>query len=165
MKPYLLALEIHPVEQGKTYEQLPLHCTLIHWFWLSSIESTVRSIHQLLKNQDVPQLSIGEEAQFTGVTNSGPISVVVNKVKRTAVITELHEAVVKILEDAKVEYSMPQYIHSGYVPHVTHQKDGRLTKGDAVKVSSLYLAQADDPAYGNDRTIVHKFYFRNEGEK
>jgi hypothetical protein len=34
MKALLLALEIEPVEAGGIYDSLPLHCTLVHWFWV-----------------------------------------------------------------------------------------------------------------------------------
>lgn len=164
MEAYLLALELHPIKEGKTYEGLPLHCTLVHWFWLNSTKSVKESMSQALENQEAPLLYIEGEEQFTGMTNSGPVPVRVNKVKRTPEITNLHEKIVKILDTAGATYSMPQYIHSGYVPHVTHQNEGRLKQGDIVQVASLYLARADDPAYGNDRTVVSRFTFQRKGE-
>lgn len=30
---YLFALEVSPMNVGDTYEELPLHCTLMHRFW------------------------------------------------------------------------------------------------------------------------------------
>lgn len=164
MKAYLLALEIYPIELDKTYDGLPPHCTLVHWFWLTSPKDTIESIRQVLKHQKAPLLYVNEEEYFTGMAKSGPVPVLVNKVKRTPAITHLHEEIVKILDSAGAKYSMPQYIHSGYVPHVTHQKEGSLTRGDAVRAASLYLVRADDPAYGNTRTVVAKFIFQDEGE-
>lgn len=164
MKAYLLALEINPVEEGEAYEGLPLHCTLVHWFWLDSIEGFMEPIHQALEHQEAPLLYIEKEDQFIGMTKNGPVPVQVNKVKRTRAISTLHEKIVQILDAMGAKYSMPQYIHSGYVPHVTHQREGRLKQGDIVQVSSLYLAQADYVAYGNDRTVICKFTFKRKEE-
>ena len=163
MTAYLLALEIHPIKVGKTYEGLPLHCTLVHWFYLDSIKEIVRPIRQLLEKEEGPVLHIDGEEEFTGMTNDGPVPVLVNKVKRTPDISHLHEEILKILDTAEAKYSMPQYVHAGYEPHVTHQQEGRLERGDAVRVKSLYVAQADDPAYGNNRTVIFKFDFQDKG--
>jgi hypothetical protein len=164
MKAYLLALEIQPVKTGNSYEGLPLHCTLVHWFWLDSVQSMTESIIQLIKHYEAPLLHVGNEEQFTGMTNNGPIPVTVNKIKKTSIIEDLHEKIAGILDAEGVEYSMPQYIHAGYVPHVTHQKDSKLTQRDVVRATSLYLAQADDPAYVNDRMIIAKFDFKDTKE-
>lgn len=164
MEAYLLALEVRPIQEGKTYEALPLHCTLVHWFWLNSTKSVIESICQALAHQESPLLYIEGEQQFTGMTKNGPVPVLVNKVKRTPEISAMHEEIVEILDAAGANYSMPQYIHSGYVPHVTHQIEGRLKQGDIVRAVSLYLVRADDPAYGNDRTVISRFTFQRKGE-
>lgn len=162
MKAYLVALEIHLAEAGKTYQGLPLHCTLVHWFWLPSRQPVLEALEILAKHQDEIIVHIEDEAQFTGMTKTGPIPVSVNKVKKTPPIADLHEQIVTLLDEAGANYSMPQYIHSGYAPHVTHQKDGRLNENDSVRVKALYIAEAASPEYGNDRTVVARFSFRNK---
>ena len=36
MQAYLLVIEVEPVSVGGDYPMLPLHCTLVHWFWAST---------------------------------------------------------------------------------------------------------------------------------
>ncbi len=161
MKAYLLALEIEPVEVDKTYTGLPLHCTLVHWFWIAGINDLLMDIQSLIETREAPKLLIEGEDEFTGVTKDGPIAVKVNKVTRTAEIINLHEEITNLLEANGVWYSMSQYIHDGYVPHVTHQKVVRVRANDVLRVRSLYLADADAPEYGNERRIIHKFNFQS----
>ena len=162
MKAYLLALEINPVEVGKVYTGLPLHCTLAHWFWVDELSDLLIQIQSLVQSREAPKLLIQNEEQFTGVTKDGPIAVRVNKVKKTPDVISLHEDVASLLEENGVTYSMPQYIHNGYVPHVTHQESSRVHEGDMVLIRSLYLADADAPEYGNERQIIHKFSFKHD---
>jgi len=160
MKAYLLALEIQEVEVGRLYSSLPLHCTLVHWFWTDDSKKLLTVIESILETLPAPTLFVEGEEEFTGNTKSGPIGVKVNKVTKTQRLATLHETIAILLEEAGVIYVMPQYIHEGYVPHVTHQQEARLNKGDKAQVSSVYLVDADAPEYGNERKVIHKFNFK-----
>ncbi len=162
MKSYLVALEITSVEIGKTYNGLPLHCTLVNWFQTNKIEYLITDIQKLLESQPPVLLKVGNEDQFTGMTSSGPIPVRVNKVQKTRAIKKLHDEIVAMLKAYDVDFVAPQYLNEGYVPHITHQEDGRAQQGDAIGVDSLFVAEADDAAYGNPRKII---YTGNFGEK
>jgi hypothetical protein len=91
------------------------------------------------------------------MTKNGPIPVRVNTVAKTAAIDMLHERITKMFESMGVQYSAPQYIHSGYVPHVTHHKGSRLNENDTVTTAVLYLVEASAPEYGNERKVIHRF--------
>jgi len=160
MKAYLLALEIQDVEVGRVYSALPLHCTLVHWFWVDDSAKLLTAIQSIIETLPVQTLFVEDEEEFTGITKSGPIGVKVNKVMKTSGLAALHDAIATFLEEAGVTYVMPQYIHDGYIPHVTHQHSGRLNKGDKVQVSSVYLVDADAPEYGNERIVIRKFNFK-----
>ena len=162
MKAYLLALEIAPIAIGKTYESLPLHCTLMHWFRIDAIDDFIQQVHVLVGTKAAPELHIEEPDDFTGITKTGVISVKVNKVRKTDELNDLHEAIATIAESLGVEYVMPQYIHTGYVPHVTHQGADQLSSGDEVRVTSLYIAEAASPEYGYTRRVVCRFTFKDE---
>lgn len=162
MKAYLLALEIAPIVIDKTYESLPLHCTLMHWFRIDAIDDFIQQVNVLVGAKTAPELHIGEPDDFTGITKTGVISVKVNKVRKTDELNDLHETIATIAESLGVEYVMPQYIHAGYVPHVTHQGADQLSYGDEVQATSLYVAEADSPEYGYPRRVVRRFTFKDE---
>lgn len=160
MKAYLIALEITPVEIGKTYDGLPLHCTLVHWFRTSKIKYIIADVQKLLESQPLAQLVVEDQDQFTGMTSTGPIPVKVNKVRKTPAIKKLHDAVVDILNDYDTEFLMPQYLHERYEPHITHQEDDSVKQGDNLRVRALFFAEADDAAYGKPRKIIYISNFR-----
>jgi hypothetical protein len=91
------------------------------------------------------------------MTKNGPIPVRVNTVTKTTAIDMLHERIAKMLESMGVRYSAPQYIHSGYVPHVTHQEGSRLNENDTITATVLYLVEASAPEYGNERKVIQRF--------
>lgn len=159
MKAYLLALEIDPVKIGATYDSLPLHCTLVHWFWAESDEF-ITPLKNDVKGLSAPILHILGEEVFTGFTKTGTVPVRVNTVMKTDELTSLHEKVAGILEVVGVTYEKPEYIHEGYAAHVTHQKGAKLSEGDTARVAAVYLVSADAPAYGNPRKIIDKFTFK-----
>ena len=155
MHAYLIILEITPLQKGSTYDMLPLHCTLVHWFWLKQKpEEVTERLMTALGNVAPIDLKAGIEQVFTGKNKNGePVPVTVNDIELTPELRNLHEQVCAVLEGMNVRYSEPQYVHGGFHPHVTHQKDGQLTSGETRKSAKLYLVEAAAPEYGNERTI------------
>lgn len=107
-----------------------------------------------LNNTSSVVLKAGTEQVFTGKNKNGePVPVTVNDIELTPELQNLHEQVCARLEDMNVRYSEPQYVHDGFHPHVTHQKDGQLSPGEVRKSTKLYLVEAAAPEYGNERTV------------
>jgi len=155
MHAYLIILEITPLKTGSVHDTLPLHCTLVHWFWLQQdstqlakqLSNAVRGISPLL-------LTAGDQQVFTGKNKNGQlVPVTVNDITLTPELQSLHEHVCNVLQTMDVRYAEPQYVHNGFHPHVTHQKDGALSSGQAHTSTKLYLIEAAAPEYGNDRTV------------
>ncbi len=155
MHAYLIILEITPLKTGSTYDMLPLHCTLVHWFWLKQEpEEVAQRLTTALNNTSSVVLKAGAEQVFTGKNKNGKqVPVTVNDIELTSELRNLHDQVCATLEDMDVRYSEPQYVHEGFHPHVTHQKDGQLSPGETRKSAELYLVEAAAPEYGNERTI------------
>jgi len=157
MNTYLLVLEITPMDVGNVYKALPLHCTLIHWFWLDLDPASLTArLESLLKDTPSISLKSGKEAVFTGKTKHGDIPVTVNTVELTADLKSLHFRICEMLDALGVRYGAPQYVKNGYSPHVTHQKGQKFLQGTTHQSTALYLIQADAPEYGNDRYICSK---------
>jgi len=155
MHAYLIILEVTPLKVGGTYDMLPLHCTLVHWFWLRQTpEEVTKLLNAALSSSSHVLLRTGKEQQFTGKNKNGQVvPVTVNDIEITPELRSLHERVCAELEAMGARYSAPQYVHDGFHPHVTHQKDGRLTPGETRESTRLYLIEAAAPEYGNERTV------------
>lgn len=155
MHAYLIILEINPLKAGSTYDMLPLHCTLVHWFWLDQKPNEVAKQLTAKLNSTAPvMLRAGAEQVFTGKNKHGElVPVTVNDIELTPELRELHEQVCAVLEYMGVRYSELQYVHDGFHPHVTHQKDGALESGETRRSATLYVVEAAAPEYGNERTV------------
>ncbi|HSX00552.1 MAG TPA: 2'-5' RNA ligase family protein [Patescibacteria group bacterium] len=155
MHAYLIILEVSPLKIGSTYDMLPLHCTLVLWFWLKQEpEEVVEKLEASLKDSIAVVLKAGAEQVFAGKNKHGElVPVTVNDIELTPELRKLHEQVCAVLKSMDVHYSAPQYVQDGFHPHVTHQKDGQLLPGEVRKSTKLYLVEAAAPEYGNDRTV------------
>ncbi len=155
MHAYLIILEITPLKVGGAYDTLPLHCTLVHWFWLKQEpEEVTKRLEAVLSNTAPVSLRVGTEQAFTGKNKNGElVPVTVNDVELTPELRKLHEQVCTVLKSMDVHYSEPQYVHDGFHPHVTHQKDGQLSPSEIRRSAKLYLVEAVAPEYGNERTV------------
>ncbi len=157
MHAYLLALEIAPMEVGETYTMLPLHCTLVHWFWLELGPADFgKQLERMVKHAEPLALHSGKEAVYTGTTKQGPIPVTVNTITPTRELIRLHSQICSFLDELNVKYTTPQYIREGYSPHVTQQGSEKLPTEAVHQSSALYIVEADAPEYGNDRYIHSK---------
>lgn len=157
MHAYLLVLEVTPMDSGRTYAMLPLHCTLVHWFWLDLDPLDLTKQLELLAKHTPPLLlRSGKEATYTGKTKQGTIPVTVNTVELTPALKKLHFQICNELDELNVRYTAPQYIKEGYGPHITHQNEERLPKGATHMSTAMYLVEADAPEYGNERRIYSK---------
>ncbi len=156
MKPYLIVCEITPMQVGDDYDMLPLHCTLVHWFWLDegiSISDLASSIGDIFVRPI--ELTPGEEQVFTAPTLNGDQPVRVTTVQPGLELTKLHASVCDLLDNLGARYEKPEYIRDGWRPHVTHQ-DGEIVDRRGYVSDSLYIVTAERPEYGSTRSVISK---------
>ncbi len=155
MKPYLIINEITPVKVGQTTPTLPLHSTLVHWFWLETPAEEL--IDGLTAVHDTPIGLIPEDdvIYHTPTTADGIEPVRVTTIRKTLALIGMHERTCELLEDMDVIYEKPQYVHAGFSPHITHQEGERVNRSGYVS-ENLYVVTADRPEYGHLRTILAK---------
>lgn len=133
---------------------LPLHNTLVHWFWLEQPPS--RLVSRLSRvGRGAVRLVTGEQEQFVAQTNDGFIPVTVTKLEKTPELISLHERACEELEKLGVVYEKPEYVREGFTPHITHQA-GEVVDPNGYLSNNLYVVTADRPEYGNTRAIVAK---------
>jgi hypothetical protein len=156
MKPYLIMNEVTPVAVGERRAMLPLHNTLIHWFWLDA-EIPINDTVQLLEDaytRSIRLIPNGTEV-FTAPTNDGNMPVHVTTLERTHELVDLHERVCSSLVSLDAVHEKPEYTHEGFRPHITHQQDEIVNPAGYIS-KNLYIVTADRPEYGNMRQILAK---------
>jgi len=147
---YLFTLEIVPLEVGKVYGELPLHCTLMHRFWsvLSSAEMS-GAVRALFDATPPLPLVAYKHALL------GPKQMAVSLLKPTKEMEALNMALYQLLNNLGVEYTAPQWVGKGHVFHVTEREDARLEVGGKHMGMAAYLIEVEN----KQRLVRAKFGF------
>ncbi|HEX9153477.1 MAG TPA: hypothetical protein VF809_01525 [Candidatus Saccharimonadales bacterium] len=149
---YLFAFEVQPLEVGAVYDELPLHCTLMHRF-LSELSTKVLAGRvQPFFNGIAPVKLMPYEHLLLG-----PKQLPVNELKLTDQLKGLHMDLYALLNDLHVEYTAPEWVGKGYRSHVTEREKARLEVGTEYVTKAIYLIEVEVPGYPNQRLIRHKF--------
>jgi hypothetical protein len=149
---YLFALEINPLEVGGVYDELPLHCTLMHRFWSKlNPDDLSDKVQSLLATYKQVRLNAIER------TVLGPKRVTVSEIEFTDEFKNLHMALYKLLNDLDVEYTAPEWVGNGYKAHVTERENVKLTVGSQHVSKAIYLIEVEVPEHENKRLIRTKF--------
>lgn len=150
MHAYLLALEIEPVEVNKTYVALPLHCTVMPWFFLEKAPAeVVRAITPVISSHELITLVSGAE-DFFGHDRDIPV----NRIANEEAARKLHTSLLDVLQIFGPHFKETQWISDGYTPHVTRQRSGRFETGQQSTITKVYLAEAVDPEELTQKNIV-----------
>jgi hypothetical protein len=149
---YLFALEVQPLEVGAVYDELPLHCTLMHRF-LSELSP------QVLVDKTQPFFAAIKPVKLIPHEHLllGPKQVPVSELKLANQLKGLHAGLYTLLNDLHVEYTAPEWVGEGYGPHVTDRENARLEVGTEHIAKTIYLIEVEVPGYPDQRLIRHKF--------
>ncbi len=118
---FLLALPIEPMELGATFPkgtQLPLHCTLMHWFEFrdgSDYRKLVNELNRLSDAELVAAELISEGQDRFGSDNDVPVHVL----KRTDELHILHNRIFESLAWLDALPRESRWTGAGWRPHVT----------------------------------------------
>lgn len=135
---YLFVLEVEPVETGRTYSELPLHCTLMHRFWSNvPADVLIQKVQPLCRQAAPVLLQPGAQEVY------GPRAVTVTKVHKTDDLQALHTMFFAALNTIGVSYTEPDWVGHGYDPHVTHRADGRKMTHEQLS-TAVYLVEVVD---------------------
>jgi hypothetical protein len=149
---YLFALEVVPMQVGDVYDELPLHCTLMHRFWLDlSPEDFTHQITSLFK-QIAPIKLIAHEHLLLG-----PKQLPVSELTLTDELRQLHMEIYTFLNKIGVEYTAPEWVGKGYRAHITERDSVRLEVGAEHISKAVYLIEVNVPGHEHKRIIRAKF--------
>jgi 2'-5' RNA ligase len=153
MRAFLFAFEIEPVQLGASYDSLPLHCTLMHWFRTrASADTVIRLAHGVMHDRKPVELNSREFALFGRNKN-----IPVHTIEMNTCMHSLHMELFYCLRGLHVTPSEPEYIGAGWKPHVT-TKDGRaFAPGSRTVSKAVYLVQALDARALTYKRVIAKF--------
>lgn len=133
---YAIISPLELLREGQIFESYkwPLHVTLADTFALDSIQEDFAT--QLSKSVEGHLVKIrGERIAYFGKEKEVEV-VLLHPSKK---LTDLHYSIVDLLLDKGASFNDPQYIKSGYVGHVTKQKEGHFNIGDSRELALLAL--------------------------
>ena len=149
---YLFTLEVEPLEVGKFYDKLPLHCTLMPRFWSSlSPKELADNVRKLFDETSPGTLAAYER------TLLGPKQVAASLIKLTRELDTLNMQLYQLLNKLGVEYMNPQWVGKGHVFHVTEQEHARLEVGGVHISKAIYLIEVEVPGRKHKRIAQEKF--------
>lgn len=125
----------HPNGFEYTIENWPVHITLADIFAidgkpeevLEDLSSQMASI-RTVKSQAVGDDWFGEDR-----------SIHVQLLEITFGLQQLHESILKVLENFNAKFNNPQYIKEGFKPHLTIQKDGEVERKTIFTIDTVTL--------------------------
>jgi 2'-5' RNA ligase len=138
----VVVLPLEPLETGATFtfRDWPLHLTIVPVFEASVIES----VERITRIDTAPLTVIAGNDEGFGASGTMAVTVIEPSVELTA----LHIAASAALA---ARFENPEYTGTGYRPHVTIKKHGRVHPGDSLTLAQLALV---DLTPGRDREVV-----------
>lgn len=153
---YALVSFIEPVEVGTefTMASWPLHMTLADIFAIEMNSEIKQKLSELLLNQPDITLSTGDDATL-GTTD-------VSLINTTDELQSFHSSIVNLLELHGVKFNNPEFTKTGFIPHVTIQKSGKLTKGDKITINTISLIDMFPNGDWQQRKVLNSFKLAKE---
>lgn len=137
---YTFAIEIDPVEEGRVYTRMPLHCTIMHWFYTVSTPEELASAAKEAIEGHGPVELISKAVELYGPNRNIPVHPIIP----SAELLSLHRCLYEPLSRLGVEYTHPEYVGGGYLPHVAKRDGFLFLVGSRHSVSRIYLAETID---------------------
>jgi hypothetical protein len=151
---YTLVAFLIPVEVGTEFKMAdwPLHITLADVFAIELETGIQQKLTNLLAEQPSLVLSVGQDATL-GTTNVA----LINKDNR---LQNLHDKIIDLLELNGVQFNTPEFTRTGFLPHSTVQKSGRLNIGNEVEITSISLVDMFPGGDWQQRKVLNNFSLR-----
>lgn len=155
---YLLALPVDPMPKDASYPQgtqLPLHCTLMHWFCFGNKFDLLR-LDQVLTvfatkvRGGIPLAS--RHFELFGKNNDVPCHVL----ERSGPLLLLHTRIFKFLVEAGSAPEELQWVGAGYRPHVAMVGERLFPPGAVHMANSMVLVERFE---GLHKQILRSYTF------
>lgn len=140
---------------GDIYEELPLHCTLMHRFW-SELDHEILADKMKDFFKEIRPIVLKTYERLL----LGPKKVPVSELELSHELKDLHMRLYETLNNLGVEYTAPEWVGEGYRAHVTERENAHLEVGSQQTSNAIYLIEVKVPDHDHKRLIRHKFELR-----
>lgn len=153
LRAFLFVFEVEPMEIGKTYSSLPLHCTLMNWFRTEiELEKMIAAAKEIFNDTHSVELK-SDHPELFGPENTIPVHLVT----KNDDLAELHSKLLDALDRIGVQHSQPAYVGQGWRPHVTTHEGRALLPGEQKHSSAVYLVEALDALNLTNKKVLARF--------
>lgn len=139
------------IQEGTVFHfsEFPLHITLAGVFDIDqSGDQLAKQLADILHGQESFIVKATTKDMF-GPNKNVPVI----RIEETEELMALYQRIYSWLSEAGASYLEPQYQGSGYLPHSTIQKSGKLYKGDRRSIQSVSLIDLYPNNDGHQRKI------------
>jgi hypothetical protein len=145
---YLFALEISPLEEGAAYETLPMHCTLMHRFWVSETpEELAQKAKLILRKYQNISFTPGKKMEL------GPKHTVVYELEGLDELKRLHMELYGLLQSLGTTFTEDEWVGDGYTPHASDREDSPLRQDVPFTASTVNLIEVKVPGHDHMRFV------------
>lgn len=136
MRNYIFSLDIDPIERGRAYEKLPLHCTIMPRFQTSmDPDGVIRKTAEAFRFSAPITLVSGAPALF-GTNNDVPAHTLVD----TKQLIWLHKQILWTFRVSDVtQPESGQWVGAYFTPHVSDYGDKKFAPGTEHIVKTVTL--------------------------
>lgn len=134
---YTIIAPLEAIEVGQVFtsHEWPLHVTIADTFAVDMEKSDIiRSITKMVKQGHAFHVK-GEKDAYFGRESEVHVVLLAN----SKLLSGLHNSLIDILDDSQTVFNDPQYTRSGFLPHVTVQKERFLGIGEDAQITQLAL--------------------------
>jgi 2'-5' RNA ligase len=158
MQKYVLVHTLEPIADNTQFSMSdwPLHVTLSPRFAVDIKQpDLVTDLKNLLAKKKPIKTIVKNDERF-----GQDHHILVSLLDLTSELYELHNEVLDLLEFYGAVFDDPNYSRSGYRPHVTVQKTGRVNMGDDITINSLTLVDMYPEQNIKKRKILETYPFK-----
>lgn len=128
-------------------EETPLHATLAGVFAINKSGDEIADLLRqcLTDTAGFPVIGLDEERWGD--------ELIVTRLEDSQQFSALYAGVQDCLLNKGAVFNEPQYLHDGFTPHVTHQKEGKLSVGQSAPIAHVSLVDMFPHGDGYRRRI------------
>lgn len=148
---YTLVSFIKPIPVDSEFDMTdwPIHITLADVFAVELHIGIESKLSELLVN--LPPITLTARGDCT----LGTTKVVL--IERNDELQNLHNQLIDLLESNDAKFNTPEFTRSGFLPHSTIQKVGRLHEGDKIEIDTVSLIDMFPDKKWQRRKVLKNF--------
>lgn len=157
MQKYVLVHTLEPIADNTQFSMMdwPLHVTLSPRFAVDIKQpDLVTDLKNLLAKKKLIKTIVKNDEKF-----GQDHHILVSLLELTSELFEFHNEVLDLLESYGAVFDEPSYSRSGYRPHITVQKSGRVNKGENIVINDLSLVDMFPDQNIRQRKIIQTLSF------